>query len=137
MNHEGHEDHEEKLISCDEALFKTVLTAAIHVHKHFGPGLLESVYEFALSIELGEAGLSAMRQVEIPVFYRGKPLGTGFRADLIVENTLVVEVKAVETLTPLHVAQIMTYQRLLKLKRGFLLNFNSRLLKNGVRRISI
>jgi len=133
----NHEDHEEKLVSCDEALFETVLTAAIKVHKHFGPGLLESVYEVALSIELAEAGLIVMRQVEIPVFYRGKPLGTGFRADLIVESTLVVEVKAVETLTPLHIAQIMTYQRLLKLKRGFLLNFNSRLLKNAIRRISI
>ena len=125
------------LKDCNEYLIERVLTAATTVHRELGPGLLESVYEKALVIELTEAGVGARPQVEIPVVYRGRDLGVGFRADVIVEDCLLLELKCVETITPVHTAQIITYLKLLQFKRGFLLNFNVRLLKQGIKRISI
>ncbi|MBI5114838.1 GxxExxY protein [Candidatus Poribacteria bacterium] len=133
MNHGGHGALQE----CDERLVDTVITAAIRVHQELGPGLMESIYELALIEELADAGVEAKRQVEIPVRYRGKPLGVGFRADIVVENSLLIEVKSVSELTDVHTAQIMTYLKLLRFKRGFLINFNKKLLKNGLKRISI
>ena len=102
-----------------------------------GPGLLESVYEAALMMELALMGIAAERQVEVPVFYRGRNLGLGFRADIIVEKCLLLELKAVERITDVHLAQTMNYQKLLRLKRGFILNFNQKLMKEGIRRVSI
>ncbi|SCZ57921.1 GxxExxY protein [Thiohalomonas denitrificans] len=125
------------LKDCEESIIEQTLTAATCVHSTIGPGLLESIYEKALALELTERGLRAETQVPIPVRYRGQDLGMGFRADLIVEQSLLLELKCVETLNSLHVAQTITYLRLLGLKRGYLLNFNTRLLKHGVRRISI
>jgi GxxExxY protein len=122
---------------CDERLIGKVLTAATNVHRILGPGLLESVYELALMVEFKETGVPAKRQVEIPVTYKGQNLGVGFRADIIVDNCLLLELKAVNEISPLHIAQVITYLKLLKLKRGYLLNFNTRLLKNGIKRISI
>lgn len=122
---------------CGEELIAQVLTAATTVHRLLGPGLLESVYELALMKELADAGITASRQVEIPVKYKGQDLGAGFRADIIVADCLLLELKAVNETTPLHIAQVITYLKLLQFKRGYLLNFNTKLLKNGIKRISI
>ncbi len=122
---------------CSEDLIAQVLTAATAVHRELGPGLLESVYEKALVIELMEADVEARHQVEIPVTYRGRDLGIGFRADIIVADCLLLELKCVDAFTPVHLAQVMTYLRLLNFRRGYLLNFNARLLKHGIKRISI
>lgn len=124
-------------IDCDEGIIECVITAAIRVHRVLGPGLFESIYEQALVIELEEEGLSISRQVEIPVKYRGQDLGIGFRADIIVNNRLLLELKAVESLNDKHVAQVIGYLKLLNFKRGFLLNFNENLMKHGIKRVSI
>ncbi len=122
---------------CDESLIDAVLTGATNIHRELGPGLLESVYELALMMELADLGVEAKRQVEIPVNYRGRDLGIGFRADIIVDGTLLLEIKAVDDFNATHLAQIMTYLKLLGLKRGYLLNFNKKLLKDGIKRVSI
>ena len=126
-----------ELVICSEELVGRVLDAATNVHRTFGPGLLESVYELALIVELKEMGIAACRQVEIPVEYRGYDLGIGFRADIIVEGCLLLEIKAVEAVIGIHKAQIITYLKLLGFKRGYILNFNSILMKSGIHRISI
>jgi GxxExxY protein len=126
-----------ELKDCEEHLIDRVLTAATAVHKELGPGLLESVYERALMIELEMMGIPAQNQVEIPAAYRGHDLGLGFRADVIVADSLLLEIKSVKELDDVHLAQVLTYLRLLGFKRGYLLNFNARLLKEGIRRVSI
>ena len=131
------EEDDGGLIVASETLIKTVLDAAFCVHTEFGPGLLESVYEAALVVELGGRGIPARQQVPVPVVYKGNQLGVAFRADLIVDGQLLVELKAVDGLNDLHLAQTMTYQKLLRMKRGLLLNFNEKRLKDGLRRVSI
>ena len=125
------------LIECKEELIDKVLTAATNVHRTLGPGLLESVYELALMIELEEMGIPARRQVEIPVFYHGRDVGTGFRADIVVADCLLLELKSVDAVAPIHLAITINYLKLLRFKRGFILNFNVPLLKNGIKRDSI
>lgn len=122
---------------CNDELIQQTLGAAISVHTELGPGLLESVYEHALIIELNERGIVAEQQKAIPITYRGKNIGVGFRADIIVENKLVLELKSVDKFCELHFAQLITYLKLLNIKRGFLLNFNSIKLKQGIKKISI
>lgn len=114
-----------------------VLTAATTVHKHPGPGWLESVYEMALLMELAELKIPAQRQVEIPVFSRGRNPGTAFRADIIVADCLLPELKSVDAISPLHIAQVINYLRLRQYKRGYRLNFNRKWLKEGIKRVSI
>lgn len=126
-----------KVIDCSNELIELIIGIAIEVHRELGPGLLESVYEQALVYELCDAGLDFERQVDIPVFYKGKKLGTGFRADLIINGHLLLELKSIDKFTPVHVAQVITYLKLAGIKRGFLLNFNEKLLKHGIKRISI
>ena len=111
-----------------------VIGSAIEVHRALGPGLLESVYRTCLLHELQVRGIEARSEVPIPVVYKGRKLDCGFRADLIVEETLLLELKALERLLPVHDAQILTYLRLSGLKVGFLFNFNASPLKNGIRR---
>lgn len=125
------------LIDCSEELIDRVLTAATNVHRALGPGLLESVYELALMIELGEMGIPAQRQVEIPVFYHGRELGAGFRADIIVAESLLLELKSIDGLAPIHMAIVINYLKLLRFRRGYILNFNEQLLKHGIKRVSI
>ena len=125
------------LIDCDEALIDKVLTAVTNVHRRLGPGLFESVYEFATMVELEDMQVSAWRQVEIPVKYRGQDLGIGFRADIIADDRLLLEFKTVEEFSPVHLTQVITYLKLLRFKRGFLINFNKTLLKDGIKRVSI
>lgn len=134
---EDTESTEKDLVECSDELVGRVIGAAIAVHKESGAGLLESVYEAALAIELGELGIEANRQIEIAATYRGQPLGPGFRADILVAGSLLLELKAVEKLNDAHLGQVITYLKMLHIKRALLINFNERLLKNGIRRVSI
>jgi GxxExxY protein len=111
-----------------------VIGCAIEVHRQLGPGLLESVYEKCLAYELKQAGLDYEAQIELPVRYKEVQIDCGFRVDLFVEKALIVEIKAVEALIPIHEAQILTYMRLMGVKTGLLINFHERLLKDGIRR---
>ena len=122
---------------CADKVIQETLDAVFRVHKALGPGLLESVYEKALLFELSEAGLCAQTQVPINVSYRGYDLGMGFRADVVVEDSLLLELKCVDVLNDVHVAQTITYLKLLGFKRGFLINFNTRMVRDGIRRISV
>jgi GxxExxY protein len=114
-------------------LTEKIIGCAIEVHRHLGPGLLEAAYEAALCIELDLAGLKYQRQVIVPAEYKGRKIGE-YRVDLIVEDCVIVEVKSVERFDPLFEAQILTYMRVTGKKLGLLMNFNSRLLKEGVKR---
>ena len=118
-------------IICREEVIEKVIGCAIEVHKAFGPGLLESVYELALIYELNEQGINCKRQVEVPVNYKGERIGIGFKADILIESSLLIELKAVELINNIHLAQVITYLKLLNFKRGLLINFNTKLLKNG------
>ena len=114
---------------------EAIIGAAIEVHRELGPGLLESAYEACLGRELELRGISFQRQVALPVAYKGEELECGYRMDLIVEDEVVVEVKAVDTLLPIHDAQLLTYLRLSGRPVGLLINFNVPFLKNGIRRL--
>ena len=115
-----------------EELTEPIIGGAIEVHKALGPGLLESAYEECLCHELHLRGLNFHRQVALPVEYKGMQLDCGYRLDLVVEDAVVVELKAVERLLPIHEAQLLTYLRLNGSKVGLLLNFNVSVLKNGI-----
>jgi GxxExxY protein len=117
------------------ALSHNVIGAAIEVHRLIGPGLLESVYEVALCKELWLRGVAVERQVSVPVKYKGESLHCHVKLDLLVERTLIVEVKTVEKVIPLHRAQLLTYLRLQRLWLGLLINFNVEVLRHGVRRV--
>src|SRR5581483_7285537 len=117
-------------------LSERIIGCAIEVHRELGPGLLETAYESALSIELGIAGLPARRQVGVPLYYKGRLLSE-FRLDLIVDDRIVLEVKSVDRFEPIHVAKVMTYLRITQLKLGLLLNFNSPVMKQGIRRVML
>jgi GxxExxY protein len=113
-----------------------IIGCAIEVHRHLGPGLLESVYEAALCHELELAGLSLTRQVGVPLFYKGQLLSE-HRPDLIVDRQVIVEIKCVTRIEPVHIAQILTYLRITELKVGLLLNFQSAVLKDGIKRVAL
>ncbi len=113
----------------------SIIGAAIEVHRSLGPGLLESAYEECLCHELGLQGLSFKRQVNLPVTYKGITLDCGYRLDLLVQGQVVVEIKAVETLLPIHDAQLLSYLRLGGWQVGLLINFHIPILKDGVRRL--
>lgn len=112
-----------------------VMDAAFAVHRQLGPGLLESVYEHCLAEELTQNGILVQRQVAIPVRYRETKLDVGFRLDLLVERKVVVEVKAIDALASIHTAQVLTYLRFTEVRLGYLINFNSVMLKDGFRRL--
>jgi GxxExxY protein len=112
-----------------------VIGAAIEVHKALGPGLLESAYEECLSYELSDMGIAYQRQKSIPIIYKSKQLDCAYRIDFIVENTIILELKSVSTVDPIHKAQLMTYLKLTKMKLGFILNFNVALMRDGIHRI--
>jgi len=132
LNHGDHRDHGGILF---RELSEKVIGAAIEVHRSLGPGLLESVYESCLYLELLDSGIKVARQVEIPVTYKERPVDCAFRADLLIENAILIELKAVEKLLPIHDAQLLTYLKLAKLKVGLLINFNTTSLRNGIRRL--
>lgn len=116
---------------------EVVIGACIEVHCVLGPGLLESAYEQCLAHELALRGLSFQRQVSVPVEYKGLQLECGYRVDLVVEGELVVELKAVERLLPVHEAQVITYLRLMGLQAGLLVNFHAETIKRGLRRLGL
>ena len=115
-------------------LTEQVIGLAVNVHKQLGPGLFESVYEECLCFELAKAGIAFERQLAIPIIYRGTVLQAGFRADIVVAGDLILEIKSVEDLGPVHEAQLLTYLRLSGRKVGLLMNFNVVRLKDGLRR---
>ena len=117
-----------------ESLTQQIIGAAIEVNKHLGPGLLESVYEICLCHELHLCGLKFARQVPLPVTYKNVRLETELRLDILVEDSVVVELKSVETVIPVHEAQLLTQLKLAKKKVGLLINFNVVLLKDGITR---
>jgi GxxExxY protein len=131
MIHHGDTEARSKLLH--EELTELVIGAAIEVHKALGPGLLESAYEECLCHELSLRGISFERQLPLPVEYKGVKLDCGYRIDLIVENKLILELKCVEHVLPVHEAQLLTYLRMTGLRVGLLLNFNvSTLVRGGI-----
>ncbi len=120
----------------EEEIGKVILDSAFKVHSALGPGLLESVYEAALAVELKKRGLNVEKQVPIAVIYEGERLEVGFRADLIVERRVLVELKSVEAVTPLFKKITTNYLKLIPLKLGYLINFNEAHLKDGITRVT-
>jgi len=116
-------------------LSKKVIGGALRVHTALGTGLLESAYHRCLDFELVDMGMSVERQVPVPLVYRGRNLDCGYRIDLLIDQQLIVEVKAVETLHPVHSAQLLSHLRLSKLKLGLLINFHEQSLKHGIKRV--
>jgi GxxExxY protein len=114
-----------------------VVDAAFAVHTRLGPGLLENVYEICLAYEIGKRGITAARQVTLPITYRGIRLEPQLRLDLVVGDCVVVEVKATDTLAPVHTAQMLTYLKLSGMRLGLLINFNVGAIKDGIKRIAL
>jgi GxxExxY protein len=112
----------------------TIIGLAIEVHKHLGPGLLESAYQECLYFEIKNEGLIVEKEKSLPIIYKGLKLEQGYRIDLLIENKLVIELKTVDNFTPVHYAQILTYLKLGKYPLGLLLNYNSKILRNNIKR---
>lgn len=117
-----------------EDVGRQVVDAALTVHCELGPGLLESAYEHCLAFELMRRGLGVTKQAALPLVYHGTRVDAGYRIDLLVEGMVIVELKSVERLEPIHEAQLLSYLRLSGLHLGYLINFNTRLLRDGLRR---
>jgi GxxExxY protein len=117
-------------------LSRHILDAAMIVHTELGPGMLESAYEICLQIELSQAGFKTERQVTLPIQYREHIIDNGFRADLIVENQIIVELKSVSQIQPVHKAQLLSYMKMSDIRLGLLINFNVTSLKDGIKRIA-
>jgi GxxExxY protein len=119
----------------ENALTEKIIGAAIEVHRHLGPGLLESVYEECLCYELSQLGLQFQRQVYLPITYKGLKLESAYKMDLVVEDAIVVEIKATELASPVHHSQLLTYLKVSNKRIGLLINFNVSILKNGLKRV--
>lgn len=119
----------------ENELAAIVVDTSLDIHRRLGPGLLESVYEAVLAFELGKRGLSIERQVPIPLIWDGMLVAESFRADILVEKMIILELKSVERLLPVHKKQVLTYLRITKLKLGLLLNFGTYLMKDGIVRL--
>lgn len=134
-NHrEDTEVHKEKVKMNVNKLTEKIIGCAIEVHKHLGPGLLESAYEDCLYYELCKSELHVRRQVPVPVIYKEIKLECGYRIDILVEEKVVIELKSIECFSPVHEAQILTYMKFANIRIGLLMNFNVTLLKNGIKR---
>jgi len=120
-----------------DSLTEKVIGCAIAVHKELGPGLLESSYEHCLNYELNTQGIAVQKQVVLPVNYKSITIDAGYRLDLLIESNLIVELKAVDRLSNIHLAQMMTYLKLTRLKTGLIINFNVTKLVNGIKRVSL
>ena len=126
---------EEKPTWIESELSSTIIGCAMKVHTGLGPGLLESAYEECLFYELQKAGLTVKKQVPMPLIYSEVKMDIGYRVDLLVENKIIIEVKAVEAFNDVHIAQVLTYLKLSGCKLGLLMNFNVSKLKNGIKRL--
>ena len=123
-----------KSVDINDLTYK-IIGCAYKVHSELGPGLLESTYEICLEYELRKNGLEVARQIALPVIYDEVKLEAGYRIDLIVNNEVIIEIKSVETLAPIHTAQVLTYLKLADKKLGLLINFNETDLKQGIKRL--
>ncbi|NOZ62230.1 MAG: GxxExxY protein [Calditrichaeota bacterium] len=119
----------------ENELSKLIIGSAIEVHRHLGPGLLESAYEECLCRELSINNIAFERQMPLPINYKGIKLDCSYRLDIVVEKQVIVELKAIEQITPIHQAQLLTYLKLSHLKLGLLINFNVPVLKDGIKRM--
>lgn len=119
----------------EEAIIKIILDEAFYVHRKMGPGMLENVYKTCLAYRLQKRGLSLEIERSIPVFFEEVRMDCGYRADIVVENLVVIETKCVEEIAPLHTAQVLTYLRFLGLRYGLILNFHAYLLRDGIKRV--
>ena len=119
----------------ENPISQPIVDSAYQIHRTLGPGLLESVYEVVLAYELRKRGLRVERQLPVPVVYDGICFEEGYRLDLLVEGKVIVEIKSIETLTPVHKKQLLTYLRLLDKRLGLLINFNEELIRNGISRV--
>jgi GxxExxY protein len=138
LNHEEHREHEgekRSVLAASDVLSSRVLGCAIEVHRQLGPGLLESAYRTCLAYELQSAGLRFVAEKPIGLSYKGVELDCGFRIDLLVEDSLAIELKTVDRLLPVHSAQLLTYMRLANLRVGLLMNFQARVLRDGIQRL--
>lgn len=122
-------------IMTENEISNKVIGIAIELHRKLGPGLLESAYENALAYDLRESGLDVKQQYPMPFIYKEVKLDVGYRLDLLVNSKVIIEIKSVETLAPVHYAQLLTYLKLSNLRLGLLINFNTKLLKNDIHRI--
>ncbi len=130
----------EKVINIEVAqddLTKKVIESAIYVHRNLGPGLLESAYQECFSLVLNKNGIAHTNQAMMPIEFDGHIVANAYRLDMVIENRLIVELKAIEEILPIHEAQILTYLKLSKIRTGLLMNFNAKLLKDGIRRFVI
>ena len=119
----------------ENQLTSKIIGAAIEVHRELGPGLLESAYETCLAHELKQQNLEVQQQITLPIVYKEVKLSAGYRVDLLVENQIILEIKSVRKLEDIHFAQTLSYLKLKKLRLGLLINFNEKLLKDGLRRV--
>ena len=119
-----------------EAVAKDIVDTAFKVHKEFGPGLLESAYQQCHAYELRKRGRKILTEVVLPIVYDGQKIDAGYRIDMIVDDLIIVENKTVETILPIHTAQLITYLKLKDCKLGFLINWNVKLIKNGIVRVA-
>lgn len=119
----------------EETIIKRILDEAFYVHKSIGPGMLEKVYQTCLACRLRMRGLFVEEEKPVPVFFEEIKMDCGYRADLVVENSIIIETKSIEAITDIHIAQVLTYLRFLNLRYGLIFNFNTVLLKNGIRRV--
>ncbi len=127
----------EPIDAATESIATSIVDAALHVHRALGPGLLESVYETCLAHELSKRGIDVQRQVVLPIVYDGVQLESGLRLDMMVGRSVIVEIKAVEVLLPVHKAQVLAYLRLSSFRLGLLINFNVVMIKDGIKRIAL
>ena len=118
-----------------EAIGKDIVDAAYKVHKEFGPGLLESAYQVCHAYELQKRGHVVLTELKLPILYDGQEFDQGYRIDELVDNLVIVENKAVDEIHPIHMAQLITYLKLKNIKLGFLINWNVKLIKNGIQRV--
>jgi len=135
MHQESARGAKKEELMTENELSKIVFDAALKVHRELGPGLLESAYEACLFYELRKTGIYVEKQKALPLVYEEVKLEIGYRIDILVENKLVIEVKAVEVLNDVHLAQVLTYLKLSDCKLGMLINFNVSLIKNGIKRV--
>lgn len=120
-----------------DPLTDKIIGFAIEIHRQLGPGLLEAVYEECLCLELKQAGYTLRRQLALPVVYKSVRLDCGYRLDVVIENQVILEIKAVERIMPVHEAQLLTYMKLSGIRTGLLLNFHAAVLKDGIRRLTL
>ena len=118
-----------------EEIITLVLDEAFYIHKSIGPGLLENVYKNCLAYRLRQRGLFVETEKPIPVIFEGTKMECGYRADIVIERTILVDTKSIEAIGPLQIAQVLTYLRFLNIKYGLILNFNTQLMKNGIKRV--